>query len=548
MLYVIAWSVHRYASKGSLSNPAEVCRLSMDIYRSSSESGRYETECAAALSIDVITVLLDHDEIDLLSFWSHMTTSWSHSSDPRPKVIVAVLDCLSRSMEYEPTVSQMDGGSGMYTARYLKYIDEVFHWIWRLIPNDSPTVQAAAFRTLSSFKLKYFTKDNVPTELQQTVTHSTIYNDQTDEHLINQSMFLSLINLAGSEPFLQSIICHEIESLPRNTAHNAIKKQRNMRQNVETNDRINQITKMIRSQLSQRRIAPDLRSKLCVVQLCIPSVDTEALVGKNLRALLVDCPFDQNNPRQTMLILNGWKSYIRCRFETLVESTSALEAWKLFYKELTEASRGSPTSQVHAVFALSALITCLWNHRRMHGAVDDLEEIVESGIETIASVGIPDRTLHGQRYRLLDWSHYKADSQTGRMSTSQLAKGAAFLALCQLQNIILELNYTVLIETIIDRNIALWRRLEDCEPLEAFAIGATGVKFSTLSHDLAMNVERVLDGTEKDDVNLSSIELMQVEGILSRLTPKSNTLEQLNRNKLLRHRKMFYRIELHENS
>ena len=42
------------------------------------------------------------------------------------------------------------------------------------------------------------------------------------------------------------------------------------------------------------------------------------------------------------------------------------------------------------------------------------------------------------------------------MSTSQLAKGASYIALIELLPVLQELNYDFLIETIIDRNIALW--------------------------------------------------------------------------------------------
>ena len=49
MLYAIAKSVHRYVSNGSVSNPAEVCKLGIDIYRKSNESNNFETECAASL-------------------------------------------------------------------------------------------------------------------------------------------------------------------------------------------------------------------------------------------------------------------------------------------------------------------------------------------------------------------------------------------------------------------------------------------------------------------------------------------------------------------
>ena len=89
-------------------------------------------------------------------------------------------------------------------------------------------------------------------------------------------------------------------------------------------------------------------------------------------------------------------------------------------------------AQVHSVFAFCALITCLWSHRRINGGLEDLDRLVENGIETLAAVAFPDRALDSRKYQLLDWSHYRADSQTGRMSTSQLAKGAAFLGLCEL--------------------------------------------------------------------------------------------------------------------
>ena len=121
------------------------------------------------------------------------------------------------------------------------------------------------------------------------------------------------------------------------------------------------------------------------------------------------------------------------------------------------------------------------------------------------------------------------------------------MALCELQNPIQELNYTDLLETIISRGLTSWKSLEDCEPLEAFAIGALGVKYSNVSEDLRIQIESLLYKTEKEDLNLSSIELTQIEGVLSKLVPKTGDLEQLNRNKLLRHRKMFYKIDMDQN-
>ena len=118
-----------------------------------------------------------------------------------------------------------------------------------------------------------------------------------------------------------------------------------MRQNIETKNRIDDFISRIDEFQSERRIAPEIRSKLCLVELCNPKINDKNL-AKDLRALLVDCPFDQNDPRNVNLILTGWQSYIRSRFDFLAEKESASSAWELIFKELCQASRGSPISQV----------------------------------------------------------------------------------------------------------------------------------------------------------------------------------------------------------
>ena len=77
------------------------------------------------------------------------------------------------------------------------------------------------------------------------------YNEQLEREEINQAMFVSLQSLDGVEYFWKKIIEYEIVALPRNTAHNAIKKFRRMRQNVEIRGRIDKITSLIRVHLSQ---------------------------------------------------------------------------------------------------------------------------------------------------------------------------------------------------------------------------------------------------------------------------------------------------------
>ena len=121
----------------------------------------------------------------------------------------------------------------------------------RFIPYEDTLIQIKAFKTLSTFKLEYFSKDNVPISIQNTVESPVRYNEQLEREEINQAMFVSLQSLDGVEYFWKKIIEYEIVALPRNTAHNAIKKFRRMRQNVEIKGRIDKITTLIRVHLSQ---------------------------------------------------------------------------------------------------------------------------------------------------------------------------------------------------------------------------------------------------------------------------------------------------------
>ena len=121
----------------------------------------------------------------------------------------------------------------------------------RFIPHDEKSIQVQAFKSLSTFKLEYFSKENVPVSIQNMVENPVRFNEKLEREEINQSMFLSLQNLDGVEIFWRKIIECEIISLPRNTAHNAIKKFRRMRQNVETKGRIDKIISLVRLHLSQ---------------------------------------------------------------------------------------------------------------------------------------------------------------------------------------------------------------------------------------------------------------------------------------------------------
>ena len=156
----------------------------------------------------------------------------------------------------------------------------------------------------------------------------------------------------------------------------------------------------------KRRIEPELKGKLCSAQLCIHKTAISE-IEKELRSLLNDTPFNQNDPKNVTMTLKAWQGYIQYRFDAIVEVKTALEAWNTIFLELLSASRGSPTSQVHSIFALSGLITALWAHRRIHGISEGIENLAENALETIASIAFPDRSLDQRKFQILDWSHYK---------------------------------------------------------------------------------------------------------------------------------------------
>ena len=117
-------------------------------------------------------------------------------------------------------------------------------WFWRLIKNEKSdsAVVSNAFLALSRFKMKYHTKTNVPADIQSSVPNPVIYNETTEMDMINQSMFVATIGSKGAANFLRSVISSEIEVLPRNTTHNAMKRHRKIRLDVETKNRIQKIT------------------------------------------------------------------------------------------------------------------------------------------------------------------------------------------------------------------------------------------------------------------------------------------------------------------
>ena len=158
---------------------------------------------------------------------------------------------------------------------------------------------------------------------------------------------------------------------------------------------------------------------------------------------------------------------------------------------------------------------------------ENIQKYLESAIETVAAVAMPDRDDASRRYRLLDWSHYKADSQTGRITISQSGQEASHFIMGDILPVILELNYTSLAEEYSARLRSAWRSTEDKDPFEMMALGANAVRFGKIDENLKEIAEEELC---KTDVNLSRSEIMRVEGKVLEIIEFLQPVKQLKAN------------------
>jgi hypothetical protein len=181
----------------------------------------YLSELSGSLAIQIISMLIEGDEVSLISFWDYLSNIWITFKENRPKVIIELLKLLEQTMDFAPK-----NESGAYFIKFSKFFDEISRWVWQFIRSEHENIQKAAFITLGTFKANYFHEENVPNDIQSTVSKSFIFNEQSEENKLNNSMFLSLIHFNTSEYLFKKIIQKEIQGLPRNTAHNALKRLR----------------------------------------------------------------------------------------------------------------------------------------------------------------------------------------------------------------------------------------------------------------------------------------------------------------------------------
>lgn len=124
-------------------------------------------------------------------------------------------------MDFEP-----ENKEGAYFTEFEQTVESLIQWLWLQIDNDDESVSKAAFQTLGSIKIEYFSPDVIPTNILETVNNPVVFDKKSNIEELNHNVFNVLLEHEGGELFISEVLRNEISTLPRNTAHNALRRQR----------------------------------------------------------------------------------------------------------------------------------------------------------------------------------------------------------------------------------------------------------------------------------------------------------------------------------
>ena len=84
----------------------------------------YLSELSGSLAIQIISMLIEGDEVSLISFWDYLSNIWITFKENRPKVIIELLKLLEQTMDFAPK-----NESGAYFIKFSKFFDEISRWV-----------------------------------------------------------------------------------------------------------------------------------------------------------------------------------------------------------------------------------------------------------------------------------------------------------------------------------------------------------------------------------------------------------------------------------
>ena len=83
IIYICTAAILSYVSQ-SPHNSSEICRLAMAVL----EKSPTENADAAALAVDIIAILVDYEELNLISLWKHFNSQWAKEDELRTVINV----------------------------------------------------------------------------------------------------------------------------------------------------------------------------------------------------------------------------------------------------------------------------------------------------------------------------------------------------------------------------------------------------------------------------------------------------------------------------
>ena len=178
-------------------------------------------------------------------------------------------------------------------------------------------------------------------------------------------------------------ITEEIESLPRDVAHRAMAKFK-VTKNKEEASRLKTIASTTDELLQKYRNNPTLRQFLIGCSISRDHKFTsKSQALTEFRAFMSDCPFDNSDGLKMEYFILSWSKYVSNLFDYIKRSSEddSLPDFLSIFNEISMQSKSEPTSQIHSLICLGALLGEIWIYQKIHGIDEEISKFLRDGID-----------------------------------------------------------------------------------------------------------------------------------------------------------------------
>lgn len=421
-------------------------------------------------ALDGLYHLCENKIINMKTMWDQLGERLIHENDSI--ALKKILDILSLVPLFKADSQQ-----------YECFKESMLEFVWLNVfqsNSKNSLVASAALGCLAKYDFKEFKVKHLPPSVQPEGTEE----DVDLEKAVPGSCFVELIvkslDAASHETFLSSIMKQESSDLPRDIHQRAMKSCSNTA-HPKALQELPKFMLMMYEKNRQPALKPSLAVSLLMChtpedpsQTRKPSLAAVISYGRNcmeiLQALLNEVNVDPNSWQGILWCCHGWKAFMTKCFKAMVESRNAeltlqlskeknladMEeiqhkldtAWLWCRDKITDAlkssSKGNPSMQGNAVFALASLVLTVDRYYAAKKSSDSGEKESSDSeylgmshwtlmtLDTIICIANPNHKPSG---RIFSWCQFKSVSGTGRLSTTQLGRICAIHALPLLANV-----------------------------------------------------------------------------------------------------------------